>query len=95
MASVSGYTKERANDLLRWFLREILYSDTWKRRPHYKIILGQVIAEELFSYGFKWQGNRVLNHIHKFKLKQKISLDVSCRIRKDPDTPLRKEGESS
>ncbi|GAH66694.1 unnamed protein product, partial [marine sediment metagenome] len=57
-------------------------------------ILGGVIAEELRSKGFKWQADRVHNHLNRFKQKNKVSLSVSCKISEgDLDTLSRSKRE--
>jgi hypothetical protein len=59
-------SKEWANECLRWFLQEILYTDTWKAHPYYKLFLGQHLALDLESEGFTWQASRIRNHVHKW-----------------------------
>jgi len=75
-------------------LREILYNnDVWEKFPHYKIVLGRVIAGEFHERGFWWQSKRILNHVHLWKKKQKIDYSVKVRVYKNEifDT-LRPEG---
>ena len=72
-------SKDWANDLLAYFLNEILYSDTWKYFPHYKLILARVIESDLASHGFWWQVRRLRNHVHLWKKKQK-NLDISVNV---------------
>ena len=60
-------SKEWANDLLRWFLREILYADCWNNHPHNKIVLAYVVIDRLNDYGFFWQSARLRNHLHRWK----------------------------
>lgn len=59
-------SKEWANELLRWFLREILYADTWVKHPYNKLIVGYDIVDQLESHGFWWQAERVKNHLHRW-----------------------------
>jgi hypothetical protein len=79
--SFSEYgSKAWANDLLRWFLREILYAETWKNHPEYKVILGKVIIEDLRSHGYFWQADRVINHLNRWKALQNLDLSVRVKI---------------
>ena len=57
---------EWANDLLRWFLREILYAETWIQHPYNKLIVGYDVIDQLEDKGFWWQSERARNHIHKW-----------------------------
>jgi len=77
--SVEIGSKEWANESLRWFLREILYSPTWQGHPYFKILIGEDLAERLVEKGFPWQAERIRNHLHRW-LKS-----IACRSR-GPDT---------
>lgn len=59
-------SKEWANDLLRWFLRDILYKKTWVFHPYNKIIVAYDVIDQLESWGFVWQAERVRNHLHRW-----------------------------
>jgi len=59
-------SKEWANDLLRWFLREILYKKTWVHHPYNKIIVAYDVIDQFESRGFVWQAERVRNHLHRW-----------------------------
>lgn len=89
-------SKKWANDLLRWFLREILYAPTWENHPSYKIIVAKVIIYDLERAGFPWQRDRVINHLNRWKKKLglKYNFRVSCKA-EGLDTPLRREEVSS
>lgn len=72
-------SKKWANDLLRWFLREILYKETWVHHPYNKIIVSYDVISQLESFGFVWQAERVRNHLHLWMKK------ISCtRAALDP-----------
>ena len=73
-------SKEWANDLLRWFLNEILYADTWVHHPYNKLIVGYDIIDRLDDYGFWWQSARVKNHLHRWKK------NISCTRARARDT---------
>jgi len=71
---ISIFGKEWANETLRWFLRDILYADTWVL-PHnrkFKVILANVLIERLESYGFGWQADRMRNHVYRWMRMQKV-----------------------
>ena len=89
------WSKEWANDLLRWFLREILFSDTWRRFPYYKIVIGELLIWDLETHGFPWQAERMRNQINRWKAEQAIDLKVkvSCTA-VGGDTP-REGGDST
>jgi len=82
-------SKKWANNLLRWFLREILYSDVWINHPYNKLILGYDIVDRLNSYGFLWQAERVNNHLHRWMKK------ISCTRAHARDTLDQREREVS
>jgi len=80
------HSRDWANDLLRGFLRDVLYADTWKNHPEYKVIIGQITAEDLRRHDFPWQADRVLNHLHRWMLRQKdLNVLVKVRIRESPE----------
>lgn len=60
------FSKEWANDLLRWFLKEILYADCWIRHPYNKILIADEIIDRLNEKGYPWQAARVKNHLHRW-----------------------------
>ena len=66
-------SKEWANDLLRWFLRDILYKKTWVFHPYNKIIVAYDVIDQLESRGFPWQAERVRNHLHRWMK------NISCK----------------
>ena len=89
-------SQDWANEKLRWFLREILYAETWKQHPEYKVVVGRVVAEDLRVHGFSWQADRVLNHLNRWKRRQKLDLQVrvkihSCTAQESGDTLSREE----
>jgi len=55
-----------ANEKLRWFLREILYAETWVKHPQNKVILARILIERLESECFWWQAERLRNHLHRW-----------------------------
>jgi hypothetical protein len=59
-------SRDEANEKLRWFLREILYADTWIRHPYNKVIVGLDVIDSLEFEGFFWQADRVRNHLHRW-----------------------------
>jgi len=63
--------KNWANEKLRWFLREILYSPSWEKHPQNKVILARQIISDLEDHGFWWQAARVENHLHRWMAQQK------------------------
>jgi hypothetical protein len=78
-------SKAWANDLLRYFLRDILYNkECWIRHPYNKILLGYDVIDQLESYGYFWQSSRVKNHIHRWMK------SLSCRS-VGPDISLKRE----
>jgi len=80
------HSKDWANDLLRGFLRDVLYADTWKNHPEYKVIIGKITAEDLLRHGFPWQAERILNHLHKWMARQKdLNVVVKVRIKENPE----------
>ena len=67
--SKQGYlfSKLWANDLLRYFLREILYNDSvWIHHAHNKVILANSFVDLLQSHGYGWQAERIRNHLHRW-----------------------------
>ena len=60
------YSKNWANKLLKWFLREVLYSSTWKAHPYYKILIGNDFIDRLEEKGYPWQAERIRNHLHRW-----------------------------
>jgi len=80
------WSKAWANDLLRGFLRDVLYADTWKNHPEYKVIIAKITAEDLRCHGFPWQAERILNHLHKWMARQKdLNVVVKVRIKENPE----------
>jgi len=66
-------SKKWANNLLKFFLNEILYNDDcWIHHPYNKIILAYDVIDRLNSYGFSWQSARLRNHLHRWMKK------ISC-----------------
>jgi hypothetical protein len=58
------YDKAWANDLLRYFIHEIL-GDPWPRVQNV-VIVALEIEDNLRAHGFPWQADRVLNHLYRF-----------------------------
>jgi len=60
-----------ANQKLRWFLSDILYSDTWEKHPENKVLLARVLISRLEDEGYYWQAERLRNHLHRWMASQK------------------------
>jgi len=71
--TVSVKNKDWANDLLRWFLKDILYADVWVFHPYNKLIVGYDVIDRLELHGFWWQASRIRNHVHRWMKK------ISCK----------------
>ena len=78
--TVSVKNKDWANDLLRWFLKDILYADCWKAHPYCKLLVSFDVVDQLESSGFWWQASRIRNHVHRWMKK------ISCCTVTDIDT---------
>lgn len=55
------YSVAWANDLLRWFLRDILFSNAWVLHPYNKLIVALDVVDRLEVHGFWWQSERIRN----------------------------------
>ena len=75
----------QANETLRWFLNEILYAETWKAHPYYKILIGSDVASRLDEKGFSWQAERLRNHLRRWMK------SISCKSPERFDTLSKKE----
>jgi hypothetical protein len=78
-------SKVEANEKLRWFLREILYADTWVLHPYNKVIVGLDVIDSLEFEGFFWQADRVKNHLHRWMR------SIACKDPEILDTPREEE----
>lgn len=79
---------EWANDILRWFLRDILYEKTWVYHPYNKLIVGYDVIDRLEAHGFWWQSARVKNQMH-------LWMKRSCKSEGFDTLDLRESGDSS
>lgn len=71
-----------ANDSLNWFIA-FLKEDTWRNHPYFKVIVGWNIEDILRCAGYKWQAERVLNHLHRWQM--------SCRLGESDTLDLKRE----
>jgi len=64
-------SKEWANSLLSYFLKEILWNEKcWPYHPESKIVVAREIVWILEAKGFFWQAERVRNHLRLWMKKR-------------------------